>query len=359
MSQFHGLVVKDVRRETRDTVAVTFDVPPSLADTFRYTQGQHLTLRSVIDGVDQRRSYSICAGVQEARLRVAIKRIPGGIFSSWANEHLAPGQIVQVMPPEGNFYFPLAPDNDKRYLAIAAGSGITPILSIIKTTLATEPKSHFTLVYGNRASSTVIFREELSELKDQYLGRLNLIYVMSREHQEIELFNGRITKEKCERLFESWIDVSKIDGAFLCGPAEMITAANEALTARGVAKGKIKTEFFAPSTPPRSSKERSTTPEAARGSCEVTVILDGARSVFTMNRDEDSVLEAGIRNGIDMRYSCRGGVCATCRCKVTEGKVDMDTNYALEDYEIARGFILSCQSYPVTDKLVVDFDQHS
>lgn len=354
MSKFYPLTISDVKQETRDTIVVSFAVPAELQDTFSYQQGQHLTLRSEINGEDLRRSYSICSAVQERQLRVAIKRAPGGLFSNWANESFVPGQRIEVMPPMGHFNVPLDVGNRKHYLAFAAGSGITPMMSIIKTTLLSEPHSHFTLVYANRASSSVIFKEELTDLKDAYLERFNVVYVMSREQQDVELFNGRIDRAKCDAFFASWIDLKDVDAAFLCGPEEMVQAVAASLQAHGLPKAQIKTELFAASTPPRAHAAR---PVVGRQECEVTVIVDGYHNVFTMDKEKESVLEAGLKHGIDLRYSCKGGVCATCRCKVVDGKVDMDANYALEDYEIARGFVLSCQSFPVSDKLLLDFDQ--
>ncbi len=356
MSKFYPLSVSKVSQETRDTIAVTFAVPPELAASFRYQQGQHLTLRAMIDGQDVRRSYSICSAVQDETLRVAIKRTPGGLFSTWANESLKPGATLEVMPPMGHFNLPLAPDNRKHYLAFAAGSGITPILSIIKTTLLAEPHSSFTLFYGNRASSSVIFKEELTDLKDVYLERLNLAYVMSREQQDIELFNGRITKEKCQQFLASWIRIEDADAAFICGPEDMMLGVSEALQTAGMPKQHIKIELFAASIPKHEHKPRANA-ALAHEETQVTVIMDGSHTTVTMERDKESILDAGLRQGIDMRYSCKGGVCSTCRCKLTEGQVEMDVNYALEDYEVARGFVLSCQSFPITGKVVVDFDQ--
>jgi ring-1,2-phenylacetyl-CoA epoxidase subunit PaaE len=251
---------------------------------------------------------------------------------------------------------PLEAGNARRYVAFAAGSGITPILSIIKTTLLTEPDSTFTLFYGNRASSSVIFKDELGDLKDIYTQRLNLAYVMSREQQDIELFNGRITKEKCEQFLKHWIRVEDIDVAFICGPEDMMHGVSAALQEAGMPKQNIKIELFAASIPKHQHKAR-VFDAAERHETQVTVIMDGNHTSFTMDKDKESILDAGLRAGIDMRYSCKGGVCSTCRCKLLDGKVDMDANYALEDYEIARGFVLSCQSFPVTDKVVIDFDQ--
>lgn len=357
MSKFYPLTVAKVKHETRDAIAVTFAVPPELKQTFAYQQGQHLTLRALIDGEDVRRSYSICSAVQDEQLRVAIKRTPGGLFSTWANESLQPGATLEVMPPMGHFNVPLEPGSERHYLAFAAGSGITPILSIIKTTLQAEPKSRFTLVYGNRASSSVIFRDELTDLKDMYMGRLKLVYVMSREQQDIELFNGRITGEKCSAFLKHWIDIQDIDVAFICGPEDMMHGVSKSLQDAGMAKEKIRIELFAASIPKHEHKPRKIEAGAAHQT-EVTVIMDGSAASFTMDKDKESILDAGLRAGIDMRYSCKGGVCSTCRCKVVEGNVEMDVNYALEDYEVARGFVLSCQAFPITDKVIVDFDQH-
>jgi ring-1,2-phenylacetyl-CoA epoxidase subunit PaaE len=229
-------------------------------------------------------------------------------------------------------------------------------MSIIKTTLLTEPDSRFTLFYGNRASSTVIFKEELTDLKDMYMDRLQLAYVMSREQQDIELFNGRITKEKTGQLLRHWVRVEDIDVAFICGPEDMMLGVSAALQEAGMPKQDIKIELFAASIPKHQHKPRPIGADTPHET-EVTVIMDGNHTTFSMDKDKESILDAGLRAGIDMRYSCKGGVCSTCRCKLVDGKVDMDVNYALEDYEIARGFVLSCQSFPVTDKVVVDFDQ--
>jgi ring-1,2-phenylacetyl-CoA epoxidase subunit PaaE len=356
MRTFHPLTVAQVKHETRDAIAVTFAVPPHLKETFRYRQGQHLTLRTMIGSEEVRRSYSICAAVQDEQLRVAIKRVAGGLFSTWANGALKPGMTLDVMPPEGRFNLPLEPDSRRHYLAFAAGSGITPILSIVKTTLLAEPHSRFTILYGNRASSSVIFRDELAELKDIYMERLNLVYVMSREQQDIELFNGRITQDKCRQLFQRWLRVEDVDYAFICGPEDMMHGVSSALQEAGMPKERIRVELFAAAVANAVREPRTHYGANTAHLTEVTVIMDGSHASFTMDKDKESLLDAGLRAGIDMRYSCKGGVCSTCRCKVVEGTVDMDVNYALEDYEVARGFVLSCQSFPVTDKIVVDFD---
>jgi ring-1,2-phenylacetyl-CoA epoxidase subunit PaaE len=355
MSKFHPLRIESVRPETREAVAVTFAVPPELADSFRFTQGQHLTLRADIEGEDVRRSYSICAGAHDGRLRIAIKRVPGGQFSNWANAHLKPGQVLEVMPPMGHFNVPLAADARRHYVAFAAGSGITPVFSLVKTTLAAEPASEFTLFYGNRASSSVMFKEELADLKDSYLARFNLVYVMSREPQDIDLLNGRITRDKAETLLRRWVDVNEVDAFFVCGPDGMMKAVQAALEGLDIPKSKVKVELFATSIPRKKDGPARAQAVADQKQCEVTVIQDGRQRSFSMDRNE-AVLEAALAQGLELPYSCKGGVCSTCRCKLREGQVDMDANFALEDYEVARGFILTCQSYPVTDKLVLDFD---
>jgi ring-1,2-phenylacetyl-CoA epoxidase subunit PaaE len=356
VSKFHPLPIARIERETRDAVAITFTVPDALADQFRFEQGQHLTLRTDIDGHDVRRSYSICSGVHDGALRIAVKKTPGGIFSTWANEGLAAGATIDVMPPMGHFNVPLDAAARRHYVGFAAGSGITPLLSIVKTTLAREPKSRFTLFYGNRASGTVMFREELAALKDTYLERFNLAHVLSREAQDIDLLHGRIDEMKAGALLDHWVRLADVDAVFVCGPEGMMDAVGAALKARGYPETKIKIERFAASIPKHQHVARPL-PQAAASECEVTVIIDGSRKSFLLEREKESILEAGLRNGVELPYSCKGGVCSTCRCRLLEGEVDMDVNFALEDYEVARGFILSCQSYPATDKVVIDFDQ--
>ncbi|WP_439686319.1 Flavodoxin/ferredoxin--NADP reductase [Cupriavidus oxalaticus] len=358
MSKFHTLTVASVTRETRDAVAVTFAVPDELADTYRYVQGQHLTLRTGIDGEDVRRSYSICSAVQDEQLRVAIKRVDGGRFSNWANEQLQPGMKLEVMPPSGHFHVPLSATHAKHYVAFAAGSGITPMLSIIKTTLRAEPDSRFTLFYGNRASSSVLFKEELEDLKDTYLQRFNLVFVLSREQLDIDLFNGRIDGDKVNALLQHWVRPQDIDVAFICGPHSMMEEVSQALLDNGVDKTRIKRELFATSIPAARPAAQAHK-QVGQQQCEVTVIQDGRTRSFTLEKNKETVLDAALAQGIELPYSCKGGVCSTCRCKRIEGEVDMDVNFALEDYEVARGFILSCQSYAVSDKLVIDFDQET
>ncbi len=357
MSRFHPLRVLSLTPETRDAVVVTFDVPEELRERFRFTPGQHLTLRGDFAGEEIRRSYSICSAPFEPRLRIAIKRVQDGLFSTWANRELRPGHAIECMEPAGHFAVPLEPQLARHHLAFAAGSGITPVLSILKTTLACEPKSRFTLVYGNRASSSVLFKEELEDLKDQFLGRLNLVFIMSREQQDIELFNGRIDREKCDGLLRHWIDPEDIDVAYLCGPQTMMEEVAASLEANGIPKDRMRMELFG--TAVRAPRRHVTSVEHNAEECRVTVIQDGRQREFHAAIGKQTLLEAALAQGIELPYSCKAGVCSTCRTKMTRGEVDMDVNFALEDYEVARGFILTCQSYPLTKEIVLDFDQES
>ena len=355
---FHSLRIASVQALTRDSIAITFDVPEHLQKKFEYVQGQHLTLRAIIDGQEVRRSYSICSAVQDKRLRIAIKKVADGAFSHWATAHLLPESRVDVMPPQGNFHMPLKPEVARHVVAFAAGSGITPILAIVKTMLIAEPLTRITLVYGNRSSSGVMFKEELEDLKDTYFTRLNLVWVMSRESQDIELFNGRIDYDKTTELLTRWLNLagspSGIDAAFICGPHGMMLAVAKALEDKGVDKSCIKAELFG--TPLSTRPRMALTAVQSNEECEVEVVLDGARRSFTMAKNQ-SLVDGGLKAGLDMPYACKGGVCSTCRAQVVEGEVDMDNNFALEDYEVARGIVLCCQSFPVSNKLVIDFDQ--
>jgi ring-1,2-phenylacetyl-CoA epoxidase subunit PaaE len=356
MSRFHRLQVAKVERETRDAVAITFAVPPALVEPFRFAAGQHLTLKADIDGQDVRRSYSICSGAHDGELRIAVKRNPGGLFSEWANRSLAAGHDLEVLPPMGHFNVPLAASSRHNYVAFAAGSGITPILSLVKTTLASESGSRFTLFYGNRASSTVMFKEELAALKDTYLTRFNLVHVLSRETQDIDLLHGRIDRAKADALVDTWLDLDDVDTVFVCGPDGMMRAVAEALKARGFPDAKVKVERFATSIP-RTEHRPAKIPEPGHTECEVTAVLDGVTRTFTLEKGRESILEAGLRAGVELPYSCKSGACSTCRAKLTAGEIDMDVNFALEDYELARGFVLTCQSHPVSDRVTVDYDQ--
>lgn len=360
MANFFPLNVASVAKNTRDAVVVTFDVPEPLQSKFNFRPGQYLTLRTQINGEELRRSYSICAAPGDGQLRVAIKRLNDGAFSTWANAQLGTGQTLDVMPPDGHFTIDFDPANARHYVAFAVGSGITPILSLIKTALETEPASTFTLYYGNRASSAVLFREEIEDLKNRFMSSFSLVYVMSREQQDIDLFNGRLDGPKVEQLLTQWTDPATIDVAFVCGPQDMTESVIAALKGKGLQKSQIKFELFGSPTGPRAlrtGKEASKAPGADM--CEVTIVQDGVTRTITIEKNKDNLVDSALARGIEMPYSCKGGVCSTCRCKVIEGEVDMDANFALEDYEVERGFILSCQSFPVSDTLLIDFDQET
>ncbi|KAA3633763.1 MAG: phenylacetate-CoA oxygenase/reductase subunit PaaK [Proteobacteria bacterium] len=356
MHQFYPLTVAEVRPETRDAVVVTFTVPDPHEAVFRYIQGQYLTLRATIDGEEIRRSYSICSGVRENRLRVGIKRVPGGVFSNWAADRLKPGDVIESMPPAGSFHTQLDPGARRHYVAFVGGSGITPVLGVMKTVLETEPESIFTLFYGNMASGSIMFREELEDLKNQHLDRVQLVHVLEREQQDIELFNGILNRNKCAMLLKYWVDAADIDTAFICGPEAMMLQASEALEEAGVDRRSIKFELFANASQP---KRRSAAKHVARTQpdCQATIIIDGRQRRIDMHKERQSILDAGLAEGIELPFACKGGVCSTCRALLREGEVEMDANFALEDYEVERGYILCCQSYPVTDRVVVDFDQ--
>ncbi|WP_163650287.1 1,2-phenylacetyl-CoA epoxidase subunit PaaE [Modicisalibacter sp. 'Wilcox'] len=358
MSRFHTLTVQDVRQETRDAVSIAFAIPDELKDTFRFTQGQYLTLRREIDGEEIRRSYSICTGTLDNEIRVAVKRVPEGRFSTFANQSLAVGDTLEVMPPQGRFHTSLDPARQGHYLAVAAGSGITPILSIIATTLEVEPRSRFTLLYGNRSTAGTLFRDRLQGLKDRYLERLNLVYIFSREEQEIDLYNGRIDAGKCHALFDRWVDVKGLEAAFLCGPLEMTEQARDALKAHGLAGERIHRELFGTTLPTAGSRPRQATGvgQVDVDQARVEVMIDGRRLAFEMPRDGESILEAGNAHGAELPFSCQAGVCSTCLAKVEEGEVEMYANYALEDYEIEAGLVLSCQCRPVSDTVILNFD---
>ncbi|MGH8118921.1 MAG: 1,2-phenylacetyl-CoA epoxidase subunit PaaE [Rhodanobacteraceae bacterium] len=356
MNRFHPLRVAEVRPDTRDAVVVTFEVPADLRTAFRYEPGQHLTIRTQLEGAEIRRSYSICASGAEQRLRVAIKRIDDGLFSNWANATLRRGEVVECMEPAGHFGVPVESAAARHHVAFAAGSGITPVLSIVKTALESEPASRVTLFYGSRTSAHVLLKDDLEDLKDRYLERFNLMFVLSREQQDIDLFNGRIDGAKCDALLERWIDPDGIDVAYICGPQAMMAEVLESLLRHGVARERARLELF-DSGLPKGARQRPRQPVRGNAVCAVTVIEGGARRTFELDKNRSTVLDAALEQGIELPYSCKGGVCATCRCKLVEGKVDMDTHFALRDDEVERGFILACQSFPVSDSLVIDFDR--
>jgi len=349
---FHRLPVVDIRPETDDTVSVAFAVPPELAELYRFVPGQHLTFRTTENGEEVRRSYSICAGLDDGELRVAVKHVPGGRFSGWANTRLRVGDEVEVMTPSGRFTLSPDPAHARHYLAIAAGSGITPVMSILSSVLAREPDSTFTLVYGNRGVTSIIFREQLDDLKNRYLQRLQVLHLLSRERQDVDLLNGRITAEKVRELAATVIELDSVNETFLCGPEPMTMEVREALLDLGVPPTHIHLELFG--TPHVSAAV--VRPVVAGDARHLTVVLNGVKTELDIS-PADTVLDAALASGLDLPFSCKGGVCATCRAKVCEGAVEMAVNYALEPWETEAGFVLTCQSRPVSAAVTVDYDQ--
>ena len=353
---FHSIKIKDIKKETDDCVSVTFEIPDTLQSQFAYKQGQSLTMRTIIGQEEVRRTYSLCSSPLENEWIVAIKKVEGGSFSTFANLSLKKGDILDVMQPVGKFYVALDTSNKKNYLAFAAGSGITPLLSIIKTTLQTEPQSSFTLVYGNKSRSSIIFFEELEGLKNKYLQRFNFINILSRERTDAPINFGRINMEKLIEL-SKLINYSSIHETFICGPEEMIFTVKEFLEQKGIDKKKIHFELF--TTPGQKKSEvRSQKSEINSGpKSTITVKLDGRSFAFDLSLTSDtSILDAALQQGADLPFACKGGVCCTCKAKLLGGEVSMDVHWGLEDEEVEQGYILTCQSHPKTEKVLVDFD---
>jgi ring-1,2-phenylacetyl-CoA epoxidase subunit PaaE len=355
MSKFETVTVKEVRKETADCVSIAFDIPIALQTAFAFKQGQYITIKTPINGEEIRRSYSICSSPLDNELRVAVKKVPGGIFSTWANEELKAGMQLELMPPLGKFYTELNADNKKQYVAFASGSGITPILSIIKTTLLTEPLSHFTLVYGNRNRHSIIFKEALESLKNKFMGQFSIVYILSREKTDAPIHFGRIDHEKFQQLCNTILQPASIDEYFLCGPEEMIFSVKKALEETGVDNKKIHFELFTTGAKiKKATSQISSTKKEVKS--HITVKQDGITFEFDLGFEGESILDAALKHGADLPFACKGGVCCTCKAKLVEGEVDMDVNYGLEQEEIEHGFILTCQSHPRTEKVFIDFD---
>jgi ring-1,2-phenylacetyl-CoA epoxidase subunit PaaE len=358
--RFYPLRVENLYKDTEHAVVLTFAVPDELKEIFAFTQGQYLTLNQKFNGEDVRRSYSICAGLDDGEIKVAIKLVPGGVFSSWANEQLKAGDIIEVMPPRGEFFSPIDPEQGKNYLCICAGSGITPVLSIIKTVLAREPKSKVTLLYGNQRTATMMFRHDLAFLKNAHLERFHWVNIFSREPQEVELLSGHLDNRKGGALNRRLINIRGFDEFFLCGPEAMISEVSRGLRGEGIAEKNIHFELFGASAEyaREAIARHQARAQVYKGQVsEVSVLSDGREFNFELSTDGENILDAGLRNGVDLPFSCKGGVCATCKARLVEGEVDMDLNQALQADEIEKGFILTCQSHPISKKVVVDFDQ--
>lgn len=356
--KFYNLKVSQVRQETADCVSVALEVPQDLKDTFKFAAGQYLTFRMLMDGTEIRRSYSICVSPNDNELRVAVKKVEGGKFSTYANGSLKAGDLLEVMPPMGKFTPKATTSANKHYLAIAAGSGITPIMSIIKTVLQNEPHSSVTLIYGNKNRNTIIFREEIEGLKNTYMQRMRVYHILSREQMDVPLFNGRINADKCGEFCDTLIDIKSVEEAFICGPEDMILSVKEKLTTSGMESDRVHIELFTSPDQPKATHEKWAKEHAQDSGAmsKVSITLDGATFEMDLAYNGDSILDAALKQGADLPYACKGGVCCTCRAKVIEGAVDMEVNYSLEKDEIEKGFVLTCQSHPKTERVVIDFD---
>lgn len=356
---FHPLRVRSVQPDTPEAVIVSFEVPEDLRPVFGFTQGQYLTLRKEIDGQDLRRSYSICAGVDDGELRVGVRKVRGGVFSNWINEQLQPGDTLQVMAPQGRFFVPLEPDAHHHHVGIAGGSGITPILSIMKTVLAREPHSRFTLLYGNRKLRSTMFKEELDDLKDRYLSRLVIHHVFSDEHTESEIHMGLVNRAKVAEFLQALVPAAGIDHVYICGPFEMNDQAEAALLAAGVPEDRIHIERFGIAQQATGQVgaivHQSQPGDAVKA--RVTIIRDGLQREIAFSREQPSILDAASAAGMEVPFSCTSGVCGTCRAKLVEGRVRMERNFALDKKDVAAGYILTCQAHPLTERVVLSFDE--
>jgi ring-1,2-phenylacetyl-CoA epoxidase subunit PaaE len=355
MAKFHSIKVADIYKETKDCSVITFDIPEELKSEFQYKQGQHLTLRTNINGNEVRRSYSLCSSPIENKWQVAVKQINEGLFSTFANEQLSIGDTLDVMPPNGTFFTEVNPTKAKNYIAFAAGSGITPLLSIIKTHLASEPNSTFKLFYLNGTVKSIIFKEEIEQLKNVYFNRFEIFYFLTKEHRSSELFNGRFSKEKIQVLTDKIIDIETTDECFICGPEDMIFLLRDELVNAGLSKDKIHYELFTTGLTEEDKQRINKIVEKKVEGTEVTIIDGGKEFHFVMGEDFDNILDGAIAAGADLPYACKGGVCSTCRCKVVDGSVEMKLNYSLEADELAKNYVLSCQAVPTSKKVVVDF----
>lgn len=351
--KFHTLKIADVRQEIEDAVSIAFEVPENLHTAYYYKPGQYVTMRTEINGEEVRRSYSICSAPHENELRVAIKRVKGGLFSNYANENLKAGDTIDVMTPLGNFTTDITDNHEKTYVFFAGGSGITPILSLIKTVLVQEPNSFVTLIYGNRKINSIIFKEQIDFLKNVYLTRFNVIHILSEEYLGNDMQYGLMDKAKTDQLNEFFLKQEKIDEAFICGPQPMILAIQEKLLAYGMPEKTVHVELFTSQTPAKLQVP-SNEPKIE---ANVRIILDGIEMDLNIDSDGESVLDAAYKAGMDVPFACKGGVCCTCKAKVLSGSVKMDVNYALEPDEVQNGYILTCQSHPTSEKVVISFDE--
>ncbi|MGD9812495.1 MAG: 1,2-phenylacetyl-CoA epoxidase subunit PaaE [Sphingobium sp.] len=353
---FHPLEIAEVRREIADAVSLRFSVPDDLKDRFLFTPGQHLTLRADIGGEDVRRNYSICAAPHEGELRVAIKQIAGGVFSGWANSALQAGQTIDVMPPHGSFTWTFDPAQARSYAGFAGGSGITPILSLLKTALSVEPESQFVLLYGNRATNSIMFLEEIAALKDRFMGRLQIHHFLEDEEGDFELLNGRLDADKVADVLGSLVDPADIDAAFICGPGPMMDAVETGLKSAGVPGERILIERFTVGKMSEAQMAAARELERKAEGRPVKLTIDGRRRTLAFDAAKGSILENARAAGLPAPFACKAGVCATCRAKLVKGEVTMKQNYGLSADEVAQGYVLTCQAVPMTDDVELDFD---
>lgn len=353
---FHDLTVRRIEPDTAEAVIVAFAVPEPLREVFGFTQGQYLTLRKTIDGEDLRRSYSICAGVDDGELRVGVRKVKGGRFSNWINEELRVGDTLSVMAPQGRFFVPIEPGARRRHVGIAGGSGITPILSIMKTVLAREPKSEFTLIYGNRALKSTMFKEELEDLKNRYLTRLSLHHVFSDEPTDVPLNHGLTDRAKIGEFLAGVLPAATIDHVYVCGPFQMNDEAEAALLAAGVPEDRIHIERFGVAPQAGGAIVHQAQPGDAE-KAKIVIIRDGLKREIDFDKEQPSILDAASAAGLEVPFSCTSGVCGTCRAKLIEGEVRMERNFALDKAEVAAGFVLTCQAHPTTERVVLSFDE--
>ncbi len=355
--KFHSLQVSDVRKETEDTVSIAFNVPADLKNDYAYRSGQYLTLRATINGEDVRRSYSLCSAPHQGEWRVAVKQVENGTFSTYANKEVKAGQLMEVMTPTGNFLINPDKNNSRSIILFAAGSGITPVISIVKTILREEPNSDVTLFYGNKGFNSIIFREELEALKNQFMDRLRVIHVLSRESLGNAIQKGRIDKAKGRELYKAFLKGTNPDAAYICGPEEMILGVKDALIEEGMKPEQVHFELF--TTPGGGTKKETTssTADEQEIAAKVTIIIDGDEMDINLSSKGQTILDAAQNAGADLPFACKGGVCCTCKAKILEGTVKMDVNYALEKDEVKAGFVLTCQAHPTSEKVVVSFDE--
>jgi ring-1,2-phenylacetyl-CoA epoxidase subunit PaaE len=355
--KFHSLQVSDVRKETEDTVSIAFNVPDDLKNDYAYRSGQYLTLRATINGEDVRRSYSLCSAPHQGEWRVAVKQVENGTFSTYANKEVKAGQLMEVMTPTGNFLINPDKNNSRSIILFAAGSGITPVISIAKTILHEEPNSDVTLFYGNKGFNSIIFREELEALKNQFMDRLRVIHVLSRESLGNAIQKGRIDKAKGRELYKAFLKGTNPDAAYICGPEEMILGVKDALIEEGMKPEQVHFELF--TTPGVGTKKETTssTADEQEIAAKVTIIIDGDEMDINLSSKGQTILDAAQNAGADLPFACKGGVCCTCKAKILEGTVKMDVNYALEKDEVEAGFVLTCQAHPTSEKVVVSFDE--